>query len=390
SQPIHIISGYRSRATNEMLRKTVGGQASESRHILGKAADVYFPDVPLGKIRYSALIHERGGVGYYPTSAMPFVHIDTDRVRHWPRLPRDELALLFPTGHTQHVPADGTPISLADARVAQAHHKGLAIEAAAFQEERRALKQSVLVADAVGLAPGAARRPALGPKVALLTPSISESWPVPAPRLVAKPRLADRPWRLMSAPTEDERQKLAELAAMAGQTIRSRPEVVARGRPEPIAVLERVAAGAAVAGPARQALPAPARERVATVNASATATPHDSLDAGRSRLASAPAFDDEFPEELSYRPFPLAPYLPATASPDDPALVHMVHPDAAMTLEFLDQPSTMPPMNLRPGQQVAQLSWAQKFKGESVALNAPFDSPAAASDRHASRTEGHR
>ena len=46
-EPIHIISGYRSRSTNDMLRKTVGGQASESRHILGKAADVQFPDVPL-------------------------------------------------------------------------------------------------------------------------------------------------------------------------------------------------------------------------------------------------------------------------------------------------------------------------------------------------------
>ena len=32
--------------TNEMLRRTVGGQASQSRHILGKAADVHFPDVP--------------------------------------------------------------------------------------------------------------------------------------------------------------------------------------------------------------------------------------------------------------------------------------------------------------------------------------------------------
>ena len=82
--------------TNDMLRRTVGGQASESRHILGKAADVHFPDVPLKNLRYSALIRERGGVGYYPTSALPFVHVDTDRVRAWPRLPRYELALLFP------------------------------------------------------------------------------------------------------------------------------------------------------------------------------------------------------------------------------------------------------------------------------------------------------
>ena len=47
AEPIHIISGYRSKGTNEMLRRTVGGQASQSRHILGQAADVHFPDVPV-------------------------------------------------------------------------------------------------------------------------------------------------------------------------------------------------------------------------------------------------------------------------------------------------------------------------------------------------------
>ena len=43
AEPIHIISAFRSRATNDMLRRTAGGQASESRHILGKAMDVHFP-----------------------------------------------------------------------------------------------------------------------------------------------------------------------------------------------------------------------------------------------------------------------------------------------------------------------------------------------------------
>src|SRR6185295_4382724 len=120
TEPIHIISGFRSRDTNNLLRKTVGGQASESRHILGKAADVHFPDIPIRQLRYSALIHERGGVGYYPTSAIPFVHVDTDRVRAWPRLPRTELALLFPSGRTQHIPDDGEPISKEDVRMARA------------------------------------------------------------------------------------------------------------------------------------------------------------------------------------------------------------------------------------------------------------------------------
>ncbi|MFV0369036.1 MAG: DUF882 domain-containing protein, partial [Hyphomicrobiaceae bacterium] len=83
-EPIHLISGYRSSKTNEKLRSKRGGQAKKSRHILGMAADVHFPDVPIKQLRYSGLVRERGGVGYYPTSGIPFVHLDTGRVRHWP------------------------------------------------------------------------------------------------------------------------------------------------------------------------------------------------------------------------------------------------------------------------------------------------------------------
>ncbi|HRD78832.1 MAG TPA: DUF882 domain-containing protein, partial [Hyphomicrobiaceae bacterium] len=151
-QPIHIISGFRSRTTNDMLRRTVGGQASESQHIHGKAADVHFPDIPLKSLRYSALIRERGGVGYYPTSAIPFVHVDTSRVRHWPRLPRHELALLFPSGKSQHMPADGGPITAEDVRVAQSRYRDLAIQVAAFHGDRKR-PGGILVASARPPAP---------------------------------------------------------------------------------------------------------------------------------------------------------------------------------------------------------------------------------------------
>lgn len=117
-KPVHLISGYRSRKTNDRLRRKRGGQARNSRHILGKAADIHFPDVNLKRLRNSALVREAGGVGYYPKSGIPFVHVDTGRVRHWPRLPRMELAALFPSGETQHRPRDGRPITLADARKA--------------------------------------------------------------------------------------------------------------------------------------------------------------------------------------------------------------------------------------------------------------------------------
>ncbi|MGA7327234.1 MAG: DUF882 domain-containing protein [Rhodomicrobium sp.] len=119
-EPVHLICGYRSAGTNEMLRHTVGGQARNSRHITGQAADLMFPDVPLKQLRYSALIMERGGVGYYPASGLPFVHVDTGNVRYWPRMPRLELAALFPKGHSPYVPADGRPITPSDSRMALA------------------------------------------------------------------------------------------------------------------------------------------------------------------------------------------------------------------------------------------------------------------------------
>jgi uncharacterized protein YcbK (DUF882 family) len=122
-EPVHLICGYRSPGTNEMLRRTVGGQARNSRHITGQAADLMFPDVPLKQLRYSALIHERGGVGYYPASGLPFVHVDTGNVRHWPGIARIELAALFPGGHSLHIPADGRPITPADYRMALASLK---------------------------------------------------------------------------------------------------------------------------------------------------------------------------------------------------------------------------------------------------------------------------
>jgi len=119
-KPIHLISGYRSQKTNNMLRKTKGGQARKSQHILGNAADIHFPDVPVKRLRNAGLIRQYGGVGYYPTSAIPFVHLDIGRVRHWPRLPRQELALLFPSGKSKHVPSDGRPLRKKDVQTALA------------------------------------------------------------------------------------------------------------------------------------------------------------------------------------------------------------------------------------------------------------------------------
>ena len=107
---IHVISGYRSPATNNMLRKRGRGVAKRSQHTLGKALDFFLPDVRLAKLRKIGLLKQVGGVGYYPRSGSPFVHIDTGSVRHWPRMSRKQLVRIFPNGKTLHIPTDGKPL----------------------------------------------------------------------------------------------------------------------------------------------------------------------------------------------------------------------------------------------------------------------------------------
>src|SRR5262245_12531808 len=111
-EPIHIICGYRAAATNEMLRRRSkrSGVAKFSQHTLGKAIDFHIPGVPLDVLRAAAMKAQGGGVGYYPTSGSPFVHLDVGNVRAWPRMTREQLVKLFPDGRTVHLPTDGTPL----------------------------------------------------------------------------------------------------------------------------------------------------------------------------------------------------------------------------------------------------------------------------------------
>ena len=109
---INVICGFRSPDTNEMLRTRNAhtGVAKKSQHMLGNAMDFYIPDVKLAKLREIGMKLQDGGVGYYPTSGSPFVHMDVGGVRAWPRMDRQDLVRLFPDGKTMHVPADGKPL----------------------------------------------------------------------------------------------------------------------------------------------------------------------------------------------------------------------------------------------------------------------------------------
>jgi uncharacterized protein YcbK (DUF882 family) len=128
-QPINIISAYRSPATNAMLRRRSSGVARFSQHMLGHAMDFYIPGVPLEQIRAAGLRLQRGGVGFYPTSGSPFVHLDTGSIRHWPRMTPDQLARVFPDGRTVHLPTDGTPLKGYQLALADIQKRGNASDA---------------------------------------------------------------------------------------------------------------------------------------------------------------------------------------------------------------------------------------------------------------------
>jgi uncharacterized protein YcbK (DUF882 family) len=123
SQPINVVSAYRSPKTNAMLRESSSGVAENSQHMRGTAMDFFIPGVSLSKLRAVAMRKQVGGVGYYPTSGSPFVHLDVGSVRAWPRMTRAQLKDLFPDGRTMHLPTDGKPLSQEGYQVALAEWK---------------------------------------------------------------------------------------------------------------------------------------------------------------------------------------------------------------------------------------------------------------------------
>jgi uncharacterized protein YcbK (DUF882 family) len=75
-----ILSAYRTRATNEMLARTIFGVAENSQHVFGRALDVSL-DARLADAVSAARAMHRGGVGWYPRSG--FFHIDCGPPRNW-------------------------------------------------------------------------------------------------------------------------------------------------------------------------------------------------------------------------------------------------------------------------------------------------------------------
>lgn len=81
SEPYMMLSGYRTAATNAMLRSKSRRVAKNSLHIVGKAADLRLKSRSVGQMAAAAEACASGGVGRYSRSN--FVHMDCGPVRHW-------------------------------------------------------------------------------------------------------------------------------------------------------------------------------------------------------------------------------------------------------------------------------------------------------------------
>ena len=80
-EPINVISGYRTPATNAMLAAKSSKVSPTSFHMRGQAIDIRLPGRATTAIRDVALSMSKGGVGYYPES--DFLHLDTGPIRAW-------------------------------------------------------------------------------------------------------------------------------------------------------------------------------------------------------------------------------------------------------------------------------------------------------------------
>jgi uncharacterized protein YcbK (DUF882 family) len=193
-KPIQIISAYRSPATNAMLRRRSSGVARFSQHMLGHAMDFFIPEVPLEQIRFAGLRLQRGGVGFYPTSGSPFVHLDTGSIRHWPRMSHDQLARVFPNGRTVHVPSDGNPLPGYELAKADIEKRGDG-DSDSYSRSKPSLlaslfsrgKSSADEDDEGGATASAPEKPSAASLMAAALPAKSAD-PIPVPR--AKPAAA--------------------------------------------------------------------------------------------------------------------------------------------------------------------------------------------------------
>jgi hypothetical protein len=223
-------------------------------------------------------------------------------------------------------------------------------------------------------APAEAVRPSPPVRVAMAEVDQSE----PKPLIAPQPRLVQAARPAMPPPSDVDRGHLDHLVTLA--SLDPTDALVAPRRPpapssdaDRLRLNEMVSTATTHAAPPAQtpaaqafaAQAAPTAARVAALDVD-NAAPIEPANDNNGRWAPAPEFDEDHPEELAYRPFPIAPLLTESASADDKALVKLVHPDLQRTLVLLDDKQIVLPMRLRPGNQVSEVTWAQQFQGRAV------------------------
>ncbi len=78
-QPVSVFSGFRTRETNTALRREGMPAASNSEHLVARAADIAIEGVSVAHLHRMAVDLRQGGVGAYDH----YVHVDTGPVRDW-------------------------------------------------------------------------------------------------------------------------------------------------------------------------------------------------------------------------------------------------------------------------------------------------------------------
>ena len=77
SRPLIVLSGFRSKDTNDNIRRA----AANSFHVKGQAIDFTISGVGTRDLGATARRLSRGGVGMYSNKG--FIHVDTGRRRSW-------------------------------------------------------------------------------------------------------------------------------------------------------------------------------------------------------------------------------------------------------------------------------------------------------------------
>ncbi|MCP5089015.1 MAG: DUF882 domain-containing protein [Rhodobacteraceae bacterium] len=80
-EPFHMLSGYRTQRTNNLLRSRSRRVAKKSYHVKAMAADLRLGSRSVGQIAQAGLACRSGGVGKYYRSN--FVHLDCGPIRTW-------------------------------------------------------------------------------------------------------------------------------------------------------------------------------------------------------------------------------------------------------------------------------------------------------------------